>query len=274
MTETINLSEHELRSLRKWLNEMFPGRPIFIHRPEAAFDRPALTLAEVVPRQFDEMGRGFGVNAQATWQIEVLGSDFWATKREVAQISERLLTKLLIPFYLWSWRYPTPTVSVLTGDGALSAGSVSVIVTAVNAEDEESLGESVVTAVSADDALEILIAPWPRQSGVAEGFRIYAGAVGSEKLEAEVTPTAGSPTSVLHVLTNLAGSGASPPTSSVFFYRFMRVESVETEILEHPDDDGIFNGFIRVATSVLSQRSFAPVHTVEEITIREELVSG
>lgn len=272
VTGALDLGEHELRSLRGWLNGMYPGRTIWITRPTTEFERPAFTLSQVVPRVPTDFGRGFGVQYQTSYQIEVLGVDFWQTKREVAEISERLLTSLLVPLYLYSWQYPSPSVEVVPGGGALPAGDVSVIVTAVNSWDEESLGsEPVVVTVPAGAAVNVLIAPWPRQSRVAEEFRVYAGASGSEQLQVEVADLPASPVSTVVPLTSV-GAGASPPTASVFFYRFMRVESVETELLEHPSKDGVFNGYVLARLQTLSQRVLAPVWPVGDIEVSEEVV--
>lgn len=274
MAELLDLQEHEFRSIRKWLNQSFPGRDIHIQRPTVEFSRPAMVLTTAGPRQNWERGKALGVEAEVTWQIEVLGTDFFATMRDVAQIKERLLTSRVIPLYLWSWRYPSPIVEVDPAGGALSAGNVSVIVSAVNSEGEESLGsDPVVTAVSAGDAIEVLIPSWPRGSTVAEVFRVYAGAPGSELLEAEITDIPYGVSTVVP-LTTLAGTGAVPPSDSVsFFYRFMRLlePQIESEILEHPETDGVFNGFVRARLSTLSQRVFDPVYPVGEITITQEV---
>lgn len=276
-----DLSEHELRSLRGWLNSMFPGRKIFIYRPTTEFERPALTLSQATPRQPTNLGRGFGHRWEVTYQIEVLGSGdtvgdaFWSTRRELDQISGRLLTTQLIPLYLYSWQYPSPKVEVVPGGGALPAGDVSVVVTAVNAQDEESLGsEAVEVTVPAGAGLNVLIPPWPRQSGVAEVFRVYAGAAGSEELQVEVTDLPASEGRAVSTVVPLMalGNGAAPPASSIFFYRFMRVDSVETEILEHPSTDGLFNGFVRVRVHTHSQAEFEAAWPVGDIAIATEVV--
>lgn len=271
MSEYVDLSEHEFRSMRGWLNGLFPGVSIYIHRPDTGFSRPALVLSESVPRRFEDHGRGFGVMSHASWQIEVLGTDFFSTKRDTAKISERLLTGLLVPCYLYGWRYPAPDVLEVPGEGSLAAGQLSVVVTAVNAQEEETLGTGSVVTVSAGSAADVVIAPWPRQATVAEVYRVYAGAAGSEVFQVEVSPQ-DEPSPLTHRLLSVAGAGAAVPTSSVFFHRFMRVDGAQSQILEHPDTDGIFNGIVSVQTSLLSQRLMPMAPSVAEIVVEQEYV--
>jgi hypothetical protein len=268
----LDLSEHELRSLRKWLNAAYPGRDIHLGRPETEFDRPAFVLTQATPRFDTERGRHGGLEIETTWQIEVLGEDVMTTRRETAEIRERLLTSRNVPLYLWSWRYPSPTVEVVPAVGALSAGNVSVIVTAVNHQGEESLGSDPVSVtVAANDAIDVLIPPWPRQSRVAEVFRVFAGAPGTEQLVAEITDLPANAMATVLRVTSLA-AGAPPPSSSVsFFYRFMRVLGAETELLEHPSKDGVWNGFVRARMSVLSQRLFDAKYPINDIAIATEV---
>jgi hypothetical protein len=141
----------------------------------------------------------------------------------------------------------------------------------VNAQDEESLGDSTTVVVASGDAVNVVIAPWPRQSRVAEEYRVYAGASGSEQFQATITTLPEGPVPLSFPLTSLI-AGAAPPTSSVFFYRFMRVDGVQSTMLEHPDTDGIFNGIVSLQTSLLSQRLLPSAPAVEIIEIEEVVV--
>lgn len=277
---SVDLVEHELRSLRGWLNGMFPGRPIYITRPTVAFDRPAFMLKRSAPKQFEDRGTGFGVHATSNFQIENLVEQdeddpvqgFWTAQRECTEISERLLTARVVPLYLYGWQYPPAVLEVLPGAGSLSAGELSVIVTGISHEDEESLGEAVSVTVADGDAVRIWISPWPRQSAVAKEFRVYAGASGSEMQEAVVpVPDPASPVAISHDLAALAGGGSpySDLTGSRFFYRFMCVDSCSTEVLEHPETDGVFNGFVSVTMSVLSQRRLPFGRPLEDVSISD-----
>ena len=103
---------------------------------------------------------------------------------------------------------------------------------------------------------------------------MFAGAAGSESLQVEVTdlPAAdGSPVSVVVPLPSVTPVATEPPESSVFFYRFMRIGSVETELLEHPSMDGFFNGYIRAQVLTHSQAEFEGAYPVEDITITTEV---
>ena len=76
-TQTIALDEHELRSIRRWMNQMVTinGRDIFLQRAEGEFKRPAYVLKEV-ERKIIDRGRSMTMD-QTDWQIEVLAESFW-----------------------------------------------------------------------------------------------------------------------------------------------------------------------------------------------------
>lgn len=283
---TIDLAEHELRSLRRWLNQMQRFQSdgagaggkwdIWLNRPDGGFARPALMLTET-NRIREPRGRSW-VCSKGSWQVEVLAESFWDAKHAVSDITQRLLRTLRIPLYLWSWQYLRAQVTEDAGNGSIPAGQVSVRVSAVNVGDEESLaGPSEVVAVAANAAVEVLIPPWPREGRVAKEYRVYAGSVGAEVLEATVTGLPDAPVPVVHTLTSLAGTGDPVPTDSVFFHRFMCVDeaSVQDRVMEHPELDGVFNGFVTFTTDVTTVRD--PVaqwpKAVADIEISDEVVS-
>ncbi len=270
-TPTIALDEHELRSLRRWLNEFatVSGRDIYLQRAPADFARPAYVLKEVDRNPVDR-GRSFTMD-EVDWQIEILSIDFWAMKREIQEIRQRFLQSTRIPLYLWGWQYPDIYIEELSGQGSLPAGEVSVGVSAVNHEGEESLVSSTVqVTVAAGSAVRVSWTPWPRGVPVAKEYRVYAGATGAETLEATVTEP-GKRLSVFHDIASLVGGGASKPLSSVFFAnRYMRIvhDQISSRGMEHPAADGVFNGIVSFQTRTESVRIARPGDTAasREIT--------
>lgn len=277
-TQTIALDEHEMRSIRRWLNEMesVNGKDIFLQRAPDDFQRPAFILEEI-DRRTEDRGRSFTAE-KTDWQIEVMTEGFWDAKRLVAEIRQRALQSCRIPLYLWGWRFPGVSVVELPGQGSLPAGEVSVGITAVNYEDEESLicTPEVIT-VAAGSAIQVSWIPWPRGVPVAKEYRVYAGALDAEKLEATVADS-GKRISAFHTISSLAGTGAAPPTTSVFFAnRYIRVDDeVRSHVDEHPQVDGVFNGFINFSAQVESVRiarpGEAPKHEIETVTKDVEVV--
>lgn len=268
--QLLDWAEHELRSIRSWLNTMYPSDTIWITRPDANFSRPALRITETAPREWQDQGRLLQ-QAIGNWQIEVLeGSEddinssenLWATRRKTSTITNKLLMSRLIPLYLWRWQYLEPQAQEVVGTGSIPAGQVSVRVSAINYEDEESLASEPVTVdVGANAALEILIPPWPRSVPVAKEFAVYAGALGAEEKQV-VVPRADGPVGTMVSIPSLV-SGDPPPTDSRFFsLRFMRIDQVESETLEHPEMDGVFNGFVSLRTLTTMVRD--PVVTWDE----------
>jgi hypothetical protein len=278
-TPTIALDEHEIRSLRRWLNQMVTvnGRDIFLQRAPADFTRPAYVLKEIDRNPVDR-GRSLTMD-ETDWQIEILTEDFWDTKRQVAEIRQRLLQVGRVPLYLWGWQYPDITIEELPGLGSLPAGQVSVGVSAVNHEDEESLlSNTVQLTVALDSAIRVSWTPWPRAVPVAKEYRVYAGVLDAETLETTVADP-GSRLSVFHDITSLVGGGASPPTSSVFFAnRYLRVphNQVQSRMMEHPAADGVFNGIVSFRTLVesvrIAQPGIAPVREIGTVTKTVEVV--
>lgn len=260
-TQTTALDEHEMRSVRRWLNQFVTvsGKDIWLQRPPADFDRPAYVLKEI-DRQPVDRGRSFTMD-EVDWQIEILTEDFWTTKREVAEIRQRFLQSTRIPLYLWGWQYPDIYIEELLGQGSLPAGEVSVGISAVNHEGEESLlSNTVQITVAAGSAVRVSWTPWPRGVPVAKEYRMYAGASGAELLEATITDP-GKRLSVFHDLASLAGGGASPQSSSVFFAnRYLRVvtDQIASRMMEHPSADGVFNGMVTFQTRTESARIAKP----------------
>lgn len=272
-TETTALDEHELRSLRRWLNQFTTvnGRDIFLQRAPADFARPAYVLKEI-DRNPADRGRSMTLD-ETDWQIEILTEDFWQTKREIAEIRQRLLQVGRVPLYLWGWQYPDITLEELPGMGTLPAGEVSVGVAAVNHEDESSLiSNTVQLTVALNSAIRVSWTPWPRGVPVAKEYRVYAGALDAETLEVTV-PDPGKRINVFTDISSLAGGGGSPPSTSVFFAnRYMRVPTnlIQSRLVEHPSADGVFNGFINFRTLVESVRiprpGEAPVREIGTVT--------
>lgn len=283
-TPTIGLDEHEMRSLRRWLNEFATtaGRDIWLQRPAEDFDRPAYLIKEV-DRQDEERGRSMVVSV-VDWQIEVMlderdaAGDFWAVKRETAEIRQRLLQSLRIPLYLYQWRFPsTMTLEELPSAGTLPAGEVSVGLTAVSHMDEESMmGDTQQITVALNSAVRVIWERWPRGASLSKEFNVYAGADTSETLEQAAVADPDKRVAVEHTLTSLAGGGANPPTSSVFFAnRYMRVDndSIKSRVMEHPAADGLFNGTITFRTMTESVRVATPAG-VPERTIGTVTIDG
>ncbi len=262
-TQTTALDEHELRSIRRWMNEMVTvnGRDIFLQRAPADFSRPSYVLKEIDRNSVDR-GRSMTMD-EADWQIEILTEDYWATKREVAEIRQRLLQVQRIPLYLWGWQFPDIWIEELAGQGSLSAGTVSVGVSAVSHADEESMmSDAVSLTVTAGSAIRISWTPWPRGASAAKEYRVYAGASGVEQLQTTVAdPLGENRLSLFETLTTDPVGGASPPASSVYFAnRYLRVPQsfVSSRSSEHPSADGVFNGFVGFRTEVESVRIARP----------------
>lgn len=284
-TQTIEQTEHEYRSIRAWLNEFvtFTGRDIHLQRPPNDFTRPALNIKRIESPQAAQQGRSLIKNTN-DWQIEVLVEDtgsgvggFWQAEREISEIKQRLLQSELIPLYLWGWQPPPIAITEVPGGGSLPAGEVSVKVTAVNYDGEESLAtDSVALTVALNSAIEVAISPWPRSASVAEDFKVYAGAVDAETFEATVNVPKPAIENVFHSITSLVGGGAALPTSSKMFSHFLRVKNVVTRVMEHPALDSVFNGLVSFRTENQLSRIARPGGPIDKTvtTVTQDVEVG
>jgi len=284
-TQTIEQTEHEYRSIRAWLNDFvtFNGRDIWLQRPPTDFTRPALNIKRIESPTAMAQGRNFIKNVN-DWQIEVLVEDtgsgvggFWQAEREISEIKQRLLQSELIPLYLWAWQPPPIAISEVPSGGSLPAGLVSVKVTAVNYDGEESLAtDSVALTVALNSSVEVAIRPWPRSASVAEDYKVYAGAVDAETFEATVNVPKPSVENIFHTITSLAGGGAVLPTSSKMFSHFLRITNVVTRVMEHPALDSVFNGLVSFRTENQLSRIARPGDPIEKTiaTVTQDVEVG
>jgi len=274
--QDVSLVEHQFRSIRKWLNALFgdPDLAIWIGRPEANFSRPCLVIS---PGDTSMIDRGRHLSEQEVpWTVEYLAplGARWEAERAADKIMSKLQRVNLIPMYLHGWSHP-PIQVVAASGGSIPAGEVSVRVTAVNAEGEESLpSEAEVVTVEEDGSLQVVLTSWPRWAGVAKEYRVFAGAAGAEKLvdSFSVPEDAVPGVPLIHTLLDVPAGVTNPPTSSVFFYRFMRVRSIGSRVLEHPETDGVWNATVTFTTNVLTSRFYSLARAIESITIEPEVV--
>ena len=272
-TQTIEQTEHEWRSIRAWLNDFvtFNGRDIWLQRPPDDFTRPALNIKRIESPTAADQGRSLVSNIN-DWQIEVLVEDtgsgvggFWQAEREVSEISQRLLQSELIPLYLWGWQPPPIEITEIAGGGSLPAGEISVKVTAVNHDDEESLPtDSIALTVALNSSVEVAIRPWPRSASLAKEYKVYAGAVDTETFEVTVAVPNPSIHNVFQIITSLAGGGAALPTTSKMFSHFLRIKNVVTRVMEHPALDSVFNGLVMFRTENQLSRIAVPGGPIEK----------
>ncbi len=272
-TQTIEQTEHEWRSIRAWLNDFvtFNGRDIWLQRPPDDFTRPALNIKRIESPAAMDQGRSLVSNTN-DWQIEVLVEDtgsgvggFWQAEREVSEIKQRLLQSELIPLYLWGWQPPPIEITEIAGGGSLPAAEISVKVTAVNHDDEESLPtDSIALTVALNSSVEVAIRPWPRSASLAKEYKVYAGAVDTETFEVTVAVPNPSIHNVFQIITSLAGGGAALPTTSKMFSHFLRIKNVVTRVLEHPALDSVFNGLVMFRTENQLSRIAVPGGPIEK----------
>ena len=259
-TDTIDLSEHEFRSVRRWLHDLegFGDLPIYLERPQY-LERPSLGLCETT-RTSEDRGRSM-LLSKASWMVEVFGEDFWETKRLMAAVRSHLLQVALIPLWLFDWRYP----AVLAGADPAGAGSDWVVgVSAVDVEGRESLCGLVDVEVPDGAAVGVAWPTWPYFGSVASSWRVYTGQTEGEL--ALVDEVENDQRREWRFATPSLGDGdGSPQTegSVIGANAFMRVlcgpgQAPSGQMTEDAARNGIWNGAVTFHTSVDLSRLRAP----------------
>ena len=260
---TIGLSDHELRSIRRFLHEVssLASLPIYIQRARL-LERPSLGLKEVGRTEPDH-GRVL-VESRATWQIDIMGTDIWTTKALRNTVVELLRSADLIPLRLFDWAYPQVRVRGLSEVGSADpTQTMWAGVTALDADGAESLPAMASAEVLRGDDIEVLWPDWPGTPIATGGYRVYAGP-SPDALALYASPSSGQyPTEhwndiEVGVSSGSPTGGGPPDRSEIFANRFINVESVGSRDVEHPDRDGIWNSFVTLVTCLYGSRLQTP----------------
>lgn len=278
---TISQSSHEARSIRRWLH-YWPGfGELDIHLERVKnLSRPALGLMEVSRPEPQNRGR-IMQGSEAEWQIDVMGPDdqesnFWATRDITDSIQGALWQAKLIPLYYYDWRYPAVKSRYLGNQDLENVDVVTKVVgvAAVDPDGGVSLAGTSEVAIpqtlAEGDSIEVVWPQYPPGNGWAEFFWVYYGDTADEMTRWRIFPAEKTDwsrtTLVLDDGPDDNAAGEIAPTDSVIFgRRFMRLTSIRTRMLEHPDREGVWNGMVMFHTCCDVSRLEYPGLAVDEV---------
>lgn len=240
----------QLRSVRRFLQGIFPSMVIHLERDKTEFDRPALLVEHLASTSDRVMTRV--VEDHASWQISYFGVSKVECLTVVGAIKEALLGDMAIPALLFDFRHPAPTLARPVYEdqarAGLAPGSYEVQVTGIGRDGSESLPSDPVSVVlDGQAAIAIRI---PRLFLGIGTFRKYGVYVNGKLVEVIVQDEVGN----TDYLITAPGDGQAPPVEAEVLDRHMRLGEVYTATMAEAGDNGGHNGIVRFRTKLISPK--------------------
>ncbi len=245
VTPRTNVDEIQdtLYSVRKVLyNEFGNSVKILLERDGGKFERPSIKL-DVDSSETADIASSYYASMR-TVRIRYLGTSRSDTQQKASQIEALLMRKRYIPHVMRNWKYPTPGLRALDG-GNLGAGTYYVRVAGETLLGEYSLAsDSYSITISEGQNIKVLIPMVGGGTGYFKNYRIYVGMVaGYEKLLATV-PASSEAIVTQYTVSSVPVNNNTPPESSEIYYRFMKMETINTIFMEDLTDIGKWDAVI------------------------------
>jgi hypothetical protein len=242
------------------------------------FTRPMVNIRSINYRAIDHGALSYVHNDQ--WSISYYGLDepdvaaFETTFGRSIE-SNGLRNKLArrIKGYRFNWQYPQPVVTPKTVVGsALPVAQYEVRVSGIDMCDVESAASAplLVNVVAPDNALRIRLKRQPSIGDLFKAYRVYVNG----HLESTITK----PLNQLYptvVIGSLVGTGSAPLAVSeniAIRWRYLRVENYSITTREDEIQDGLFDAFITLETTVYEERERPQDEPMREITAIQQIV--
>jgi hypothetical protein len=265
------LQSDELYSIQRFIGESFSGP--FEGKPPIVLKR--LTATDTVKRPYFKIENPAGPKAliTPTWY------QAWVRK-----LYNDPRYKMLIPLWLFDFPYFPARLYLKDGTSTLAAGSYSVQVVAENDLGQLTRPSAVTTinvATSNNKQIVVQIPREPRGFPIGYRFHVYlsgsmvspttAHRVGSilatGKVDPSLTLTSDVPNGTTQGLATALMTGL--PAKSEVRFRYMRVvpESVDTSVIEEPEEDGLFNYTVRFQTHTPGMREYPHPQAVGSLQV-------
>ena len=278
-------SGNDLRSIRSWINGIYPDAVIHVQRNTARIGKPWFYL-EMIDERMQDRGRGYHdmmrtaslhlITEGAAEGVGPAPEFFWRTREVLDHLCDRLNQDRVIPAYLFNLHYQAPMATFRSG-GTYPIGAAQYAVSAVNSNGVESLPSMPINVVSteAGKRLFLVIADWPRGASLAVEYRIYFRATQSEPWTNILLVERGSArrhgvtvinrtktTEVEIPLTSLTQNVPNlehdPPQGSRQRYGSLKVQEASLSMSESTMLDDAFHGFIKIKYASHSPHVFQP----------------
>lgn len=268
---------HDIRSVRTWLNQMYPDVDILIQR-NASHQKKSYFFIQDSREKFEDTGRGF-YTTMRTVNIHLVtegitpsnpGSTepYWRTLRVLNFLRDRLLRERVIPQFIYNSQWFPPVAWTKPG-GILPAGTYELATTSVDVYDKESLlSESTAVTIGATEKLFLSLTNWPYGRPLNKQIVVYLKINPTTWQAIKVIPTTitdrGSFVNEITSLTPLAGPRV-PPTSSKQWMGYLKIDQATANMVESIQIDDAFHGFLTIVFRSRAPqmiRSAAPINTV------------
>lgn len=273
-------SYHDIRSVRSWINSMYPNVPILVQR-NAQHDKKSYFFLQDAREKHEDTGRGL-TSMLRTINVHLVTEGltpanpnadeaYWKTKRVLDYMQARLLQERVIPQFLYNEPWFPPIAWKKPG-GAMTAGTHTLAVTSIDAYNKESLLSSPVTVTVANgDHLYLTITNWPLGRPMAKEYVIYRRTSTSPDVyqAIKVIPITFaewmSTSSELTSLAPLAGPRV-PPATSKQWMGWLKIDTATTNMVESISVDDAFHGFLNVTFRSRRPQTWKPAPPLTRAT--------
>lgn len=276
-------AEHDVRSMRAWLNAIYPNMPILLQRNDQNTPKPYFYL-EDVSESFRDNGFGYH-DYQRMIRIHLImeGSRtpnaqtevYWKIKRVLQYLKEALIQSRVVPSYLFNFGYFPPVFYEKSTD-PITAGTYTFAISMIDFEGIESLPSQDVTIVAdGSKGYFLSVTNWPQQNPIACSYVLYrrpspsAALVGVQEIP--VNFTSGDSTSVVLAQPTLLSPAKAPVAASKIRFGYLKVVDANATMMESQNVDDAFHGWVmvQVVSHVPHARTAVPAldHLTNTITL-------
>lgn len=275
-------ASHDIRSIRGWLNAIYPDAPILVQRNVVPLPKSYFFIQDQTD-QYQDQGSGYYNNLR-TIRLHLItegnsasnpGLDtYWKTKAVIDGLAARLNRYRVINSYLYNWSYLEPTVySLGTGTGTFADGTYHLGVTALDFQGKETMISEENTFVETLPLRRFFVSipNWPLGLPFAASYNLYTRANPSapwqlvQNIPSDINNTGNTTVE----LTSLATTNVTPPTTSKTFFGHLKVQEATCTMTEAMNVDDAFHGYVTLKFLSRNPRykSAGPTMNTQPITI-------
>lgn len=252
-------NSHDLRSLRSWLNAIYPDASILVQRNVIPMPKSYFFIQDVM-EQYQDAGPGY-YNMERTARIHLVTEGnsatnpntdtYWKTRAVIDGLASRLNRYRVINSYLYNWGYLPPHVySKGTGTGTFADGTYRLAVTALDYQGKETMISEETTFVEIYPLRRfyVNIPNWPLGTPFAASYNLYtrANPTAPWLLVRNIPIDVNNKGNTTVEITSLATTAVSPPTTSKTWFGHLKIQEASCTMTESMNVDDVFHGFVAI----------------------------